>query len=95
MPIKDTWKNASPLVKTLTGVFVFVSAGTAAVSAGWNCNTSAVATSNNIKSIPAIQTTENAILVWIGNDTTRRIWQRKATDKRLDRIEKKLHIVNE
>ncbi len=95
MAINERWKNASPLVKTLTGIFVFVSAGTAALSAGWNCNTEAVATSNNIKAVPKIQQDVSDIKAWIAADTTRRVWQRKATDKRLDRIEKKLRIANE
>jgi len=51
--LKDNWKNSSPLVKTLTGIFVLVSAAIALATQVWNCNTSAVKTSNEINSIPA------------------------------------------
>jgi hypothetical protein len=73
--LKDTWKNASPLVKTLTGIFIFVSAGIALATQVWNCNTSAVKTSNDIKSIPFLQPEIDTLKVHVANLENVNFWK--------------------
>src|ERR1700731_3920927 len=73
--IKETWKNASPLVKTLTGIFIFVSAGIALATQVWNCNTSAVKTSNDIKSIPFLQPEIDTLKVHVANLENVNFWK--------------------
>lgn len=60
--IKDTWKNASPLVKTLTGIFTFVTLGASAIGVIWQCSSGTIKTANNVKSIPEVSRCVDSLL---------------------------------